>query len=164
MDCAQIVDSLSAYLDEELAADERQKVRQHLESCPACRGQLDELSRHQELLASLPRMPLPSGLYERVRREIQESALPAPVRALPRRAAFPRWSRSLAAAAAVLLLFLGLLVVLGRSQTQPGPAVAPPTLAQRHALEAGSALLGEPPLWSPASYQPGGLTMGGRRP
>jgi len=42
MNCEQIKELLSAYLDDTLAPNERQAVLQHLSTCEECRAILDD--------------------------------------------------------------------------------------------------------------------------
>jgi anti-sigma factor RsiW len=44
MNCKEVVELSSPYLSRELAADCMAEIRKHLESCPACAGELDQLS------------------------------------------------------------------------------------------------------------------------
>ena len=61
MSLCQSIDTLSmAYLDDELAAEERHELEAHLTECASCRAQLDGERADQELLQralSAPRMP-----------------------------------------------------------------------------------------------------------
>lgn len=63
---------LSAYLDEELSADETARLEAHLETCHACQSRLDGLTRVSETLRSLERAAPPPILEELVlgRREV----------------------------------------------------------------------------------------------
>lgn len=63
---------LSAYLDEELGADETARVEAHLDTCHACRHRLDGLARVTETLRGLERAAPPPILEEMVlgRREV----------------------------------------------------------------------------------------------
>jgi hypothetical protein len=58
MKCEKVHTRLAGYLDDAVDAaprpEERGEIRQHLESCPACR---EELQRYQKLSALLSRMP-----------------------------------------------------------------------------------------------------------
>lgn len=60
---------LSAFLDGELTQAESQRVRLHLEGCPECRAQLDQMARLQRATAALE-FPGPDerldGLAERL--------------------------------------------------------------------------------------------------
>lgn len=156
MDCHQAGELLSLHLDRELSSGESRNVDRHLEQCPDCRLHLEELERNRDLLAALPRVRLPEGMFERVVTELQTAAPRTRILAMPA----PRgslWSgrRVLAAAAAILLLCLGGLTMLGYYSPEPGLQVAARPVVNRHALDSGSPLLGEPPMWTTASYVPG---------
>ena len=63
---------LSAYLDRELADDERARVEDHVGICPHCRRVLATLRRTLERLRDLPASPQPEvaeGVIERLRDE-----------------------------------------------------------------------------------------------
>ncbi len=53
MRCEEIETLLSGYLDGELTQQERQKVALHLESCPRCREQSEELKTLKDATAQL---------------------------------------------------------------------------------------------------------------
>lgn len=63
---------LSAYLDEELSANETARLEAHLETCHACQNRLQALTRVSETLRSLERAAPPPILEELVlgRREV----------------------------------------------------------------------------------------------
>ncbi len=54
---------LSAYLDDEVSADERALVKSHLATCEACQLELDSLSWTVNLLHRLPEETLPRNFY-----------------------------------------------------------------------------------------------------
>jgi anti-sigma factor (TIGR02949 family) len=68
--CAEVQARLSAWLDGELAAEERREVAGHLEVCPECRRELALLKRLDEALGSLE-APAPARLPERVLDRLQ---------------------------------------------------------------------------------------------
>ncbi len=57
-ECSHIRERLSAYLDGETEARETERIRQHLEVCPECRGELAALERLSAALTNL-RAPVP---------------------------------------------------------------------------------------------------------
>lgn len=156
MDCHQAAEHLSPFLDGELESPREGALQVHLDGCPACRDHLQELERNRALLAALPRMPLPEDLLGRVVQAVESSGPRTRVALLPTRR--PSWNgrRVLAAAAAVVLFCLGALTLLGYYSEEPGPQVAAQPVVNRHALDTGAPLLGEPPLWTTASYVVGG--------
>jgi hypothetical protein len=124
LDCDAVRGELAALLYEELNAEARRRVEAHLETCPACRT---ELEAHRRTLRLLDQWPVPPT---------------APANVIPlasaARARRPRWWRPVvigAAAAAVVFAALGLLgtsvtfsdgrlvVSVGRGTpaAQPGP-------------------------------------------
>ncbi len=61
MNCEQVEELLSAYLDNALATGERREVAAHLQTCTKCSALLAEFSRNDALLSHLPRIsPDPS--------------------------------------------------------------------------------------------------------
>jgi anti-sigma factor RsiW len=61
-DIHRIAQQLSAYLDGELAPDEAVQVREHLDGCPSCRGELDELRGTKRVLGRLRPIDVPPDL------------------------------------------------------------------------------------------------------
>lgn len=71
MNCIEVRSRLSDYIDNDLPADERKEVEQHLEECPGCRVELNSLRLLQSEVASLPKEISPardlwSGIEDRV--------------------------------------------------------------------------------------------------
>lgn len=66
MNCEQVEERLSAYLDNMLAPDERRTTTIHLQACPHCMMLLAELRQHDILLAQLPRVHPSAALHERI--------------------------------------------------------------------------------------------------
>jgi len=70
-ECAKVGRLLSRYLDKELDNIRDFRVKRHLDSCPACRKELLELSRVKELVLKQERKALPqdyliSRLWKRI--------------------------------------------------------------------------------------------------
>jgi hypothetical protein len=124
-----VTEELSAYMDGELGAPEREAVAAHLRSCPACARHLEELRAVDTAARDLP-LAVPDGYFEAFRGSLrQRLQRPRPVR---RRVA-PVWIGAAAAAVALALLTPRLLV---RDSRAPVPRAAPaPTLAA-HGSEA----------------------------
>ncbi|HEY0756574.1 MAG TPA: zf-HC2 domain-containing protein [Ktedonobacteraceae bacterium] len=66
MNCEQVEERLSAYLDNMLVSEESREVAIHLRSCPHCTRLLAELSQYDMLLARLPRVSPSLALRERL--------------------------------------------------------------------------------------------------
>ena len=93
MECSEIQEQLSAFLDQDLTEDLRLQITRHLASCPACQAELAALERLDAALIELE-VQAPPGLAAGVRRRLPRPASP--------------WRQSLALAACLLLgIFLG---------------------------------------------------------
>src|SRR5438552_3771389 len=66
MNCEQVKELLSPYLDNALAEEERRIVAAHLETCPACNVLLADFRHFDTLLSQLPRVGPGVGLRERI--------------------------------------------------------------------------------------------------
>jgi anti-sigma factor RsiW len=134
MSLCQSIDTLSmAFLDDELAAEERRELELHLLDCASCRGHLDgerdELTMLREALVAPPASAL---LKARISRALDaEDAASA-------RSERRRWSQwflpgsAMLAAAAAILVFVG--VGAPRSQNGSKAALGDVAKQQTHAL------------------------------
>lgn len=66
MNCEQVEELLSAYLDNMLASEERRLITTHLQTCQKCSETLAEYRRNDMLLARLPRVAPDAALRERI--------------------------------------------------------------------------------------------------
>src|SRR6266571_4552890 len=66
MNCEQVEELLSAYLDNALAPAERREVAAHLQTCSSCSIMLAEFMRNDALLSHLPRVSPDPALRERI--------------------------------------------------------------------------------------------------
>lgn len=66
MNCEQVEELLSAYLDNMLTPEERRLVALHLQSCTACSTILSDYSNNDTLIALLPRVSPDAALRERL--------------------------------------------------------------------------------------------------
>lgn len=65
MNCEQVKELLSAYLDKTLALEERATITDHLHTCVQCRALLEDYRQNDTLLAQLPRVsPTPLLRYK----------------------------------------------------------------------------------------------------
>jgi len=99
MKCEDLRERLSALLEEELPAEEREEAERHLVSCEACRADAAGVRGVMELLHGLPRERAPRDLPAQVTARLDEPARPA----LP-------WRWVPVAAAACLALAAGLIL------------------------------------------------------
>jgi anti-sigma factor RsiW len=128
MSLCESIDTLSmAYLDDELAAEERRELELHLTECPGCRSHLDgERSEHALLHRALAAPPAPALLRARLARALDAEDQAAA------RAARKRWTRfvlpgsAIAAAAAAMAMFVG-----GQIPSERGAAVVDQVVRQQ---------------------------------
>ncbi len=66
MECELFENLLSPYLEDELTAEERLAVEEHLESCADCSLLFDLMSETQESLADFPQAEMSEELLERL--------------------------------------------------------------------------------------------------
>lgn len=74
MNCSQTRKSLSAYIDGELFGREAAAVVAHVEACPSCQLELQDLTLVKDMLASLPRVHAPASLQAGVMARLHELA------------------------------------------------------------------------------------------
>lgn len=141
---------LSEYLDDDLSADDRRQMSEHLATCDGCRATLEELRQvvveATALTDSAPARDLWSGVAARI-----DTANPVRRASAFRRAISSRLSFTLpqlAAAGLTLMVLSGGLVWMARSgypqadfqpvsaEVNPDPAAIPANFADRHYDEA----------------------------
>ena len=62
--CRQVVDLVTAYLEDVLPTDERRAFERHVAICPPCRGYLSQMRRVQQLTGTLEADDVPERLRE----------------------------------------------------------------------------------------------------
>jgi anti-sigma factor RsiW len=131
--CRVVIDTLSAYIDRELPAAEREAVRRHLHGCPGCSSAHERLAEAWTLVAEAPRVSPRVDLWPRI-----EARLEAERR-------WPAWLGRLAwsplPALATLMLVAGLLLGLQMGEAMIGGRRA----ATVSAMDASVHLLGDFP-------------------
>ena len=130
---AHVTERLSAYMDGELDASDRETVAAHLRGCAACAHHLEEL-RAVDTAARELSLAVPDGYFEAFRGSLRERL--QRTRPTPRRRA-PVWS--LAAAAAVVLALLTPRLLVRDPRARVAPAAPAPTLPGRGAEPAVTA-------------------------
>jgi hypothetical protein len=122
-------DLLSAYLDNQVTAAERDRIEGHLHSCAVCQRELDTLRQTVTLLRAMPRVQVPHAFT------LSEAQV-----GIRRPAARPAWYggalRGFAAVTAMLLVALVAANLLRRQTWTPSEMVA---LAPKPAVEATAA-------------------------
>ena len=101
-ECDKMCEQLAAYLEGDLAPEDRAAAEAHLESCPACSAVLAELrmiiAQAGQLASLSPPRDLWKGIESRIGTKVTPLAAPAARRAVPR-----RWPLAIAAAALIAL-------------------------------------------------------------
>ena len=127
--CEEAFDLLEPYLDGDLPPDEADRVRRHLDGCPACAGELALAARIQRELRALPQPDCPPEVIERVRRAGRGAVVP-----FPSGERAPRWRIAAAAALVALAVGGGWLGVHIQQERQRQEQVAQATQEARLAL------------------------------
>lgn len=73
MNCETMEELISAYVDGEVTAEERQTVERHVASCASCRAALQDFSTAQTLLRTLPVLDAPQGFRQRVTAHVEQT-------------------------------------------------------------------------------------------
>ncbi len=72
MSCNTSQSKLSAYVDGEMSGMEMQAIRRHVNHCPDCQGQVNDLKSVQMVLRGLPSTPeAPANLPDRITASIK---------------------------------------------------------------------------------------------
>jgi len=121
---AEQLEQLTAYLDGELAPDDRAEIERLLDSDAEARRLLDELRETSELVAGLPRGRAPEDLARQVSARLERQALlgDAPVMAAPVRVGWS-WANRLALVAAVVLVCTVAWMGWPQFEDQPTPVM-----------------------------------------
>lgn len=127
--CGETLDLLEPYLDGDLPPGEMDRVRRHLDGCPACTGELALAARIQRELRALPQLDCPPEVIERVRAAGRGEVVP-----FPSRERAPRWRIAAAAALVTLAVGGGLLGVHIQHEREQQEQVAQATQEARLAL------------------------------
>jgi len=128
MKCEDVIRRLDDHLDGRLPEDDRRRVEAHLEECPGCRREAEELRALTEAAAALPRSLAPAReLWPGIAKRIGEHRLVG--------ASFGRgatWRRSLrfAAAAAAVVAVTSIVTFSLIHHGENGPLAARPSLQQ----------------------------------
>jgi anti-sigma factor RsiW len=72
MGCKVVKNMLSEFIDDELAPEQKEAVKLHLQGCAACRMEVEELGAVHGLFASAERFSAPYGFSTRVMANLEE--------------------------------------------------------------------------------------------
>jgi hypothetical protein len=116
-------EQLTAYLDGELSAAERQEVEQLLDRDPEARQLLEELRQASRLVAALPRGKAPVDMSASVMARLERQALLGELeKNQPRRPRqSPGWGRLLGVAVGTLMMLTAGWLMVKQSRPAPGP-------------------------------------------
>lgn len=104
MRCHDICENLSAYIDGMLDKSDASLVEQHLESCPGCKAEYDDLLATVELVRDLPEVELPPGFRDELKeRLITAGSFEGAPKPATRRLFGGRWVGMVAAAAVIFI-------------------------------------------------------------
>jgi putative zinc finger protein len=78
MNCEETRDRFSSLWEKELAATEEKVLKEHLSSCPECRGEFERFEKTMEWLHSVEEVEVPSGFLQDLskKREEKKGAIP----------------------------------------------------------------------------------------
>lgn len=107
MNCGEVKKIIQLYLDDELSSRETLEAHNHLESCTSCSALLASFAKQDELLRQAARLEKSDDpvLRSKILAAISEQSVAEPAG----RFLSTRWSRFVIAAAAMLILAIGLL-------------------------------------------------------
>lgn len=74
MTCNRLKDLLSLYIDNQLSADQRRQVEEHIAACPECAAELDLLRQAVDLAGALDEVQLPEGFHAALQARLAEAA------------------------------------------------------------------------------------------
>lgn len=74
MNCKEIQENLSLYLDKSLTMEELNTVNKHLAGCPDCQKELEALEKTIALLSSLEELQPPASFRRSLRHKLEEQA------------------------------------------------------------------------------------------
>lgn len=120
MNCQEIQNELSAYVDGELSPELRTQIDAHVGSCPQCRERFAELKKLAAGVSALPKLQPAPEFLTAVRRKIARGEEPGDASwvDLLFRASWPRVALGAAAVIAVLILLTDMSRPLWRRQPQ----------------------------------------------
>jgi anti-sigma factor RsiW len=114
-------DMLSAYLDDELTADERAAVDAQLETSAEWRSELTEVRAARDALRSLPERDAPAGFWDAVAAGVvaNDDGVVVPITAARSHSGVRRRWTWIAAGAAAVAAVVAVIVVPHRNQVSP---------------------------------------------
>jgi mycothiol system anti-sigma-R factor len=113
MNCSEMEEIISAYADNELPQDEKEKVQNHLDSCGKCRGMLKFEMAAKSAVRSMQITKAPSRLRQSIMAEISKDAEPSTEKVIKTPFLSRIFKQNVAfATAAIILLFIGVFIAV----------------------------------------------------
>lgn len=140
MKCSDFKKAVNRYADSEMTETARIAMQQHIDECPACRRQMQEIHRLSAFMATDLIPDVPPGFAAVVMRRVRAVGRPQQTETI---SFLPAWWHAMTrpariAAAAMLTLSMGLGAVMGwdTSQAQKSSlGTVKPDLVARYSLE-----------------------------
>lgn len=107
MNCKDVIELLSAYVDGEITGEEIQQVDSHLEGCPHCQSQLAAIKNLISMVHELDELEVPAG----VSRSLRQIATDKPSTTMPAKGWLTNRLSYLVATGAVAIAALTLLLI-----------------------------------------------------
>lgn len=104
MQCHEIQESLSAYLDGMLDPSVMEAVDRHLKQCPVCRSEVEDLKMIVRLVRDLPEVEPPAGFRAELRAKLERVPAPSGKAGMMQKISRRRWAGIIALAASFLLV------------------------------------------------------------
>lgn len=73
--CEKLLEMISPYLDGELQESEREEFLAHMEQCPQCKKEVEELEQLLHDFSEIPEVELPEGFHEELMVKIKDSVV-----------------------------------------------------------------------------------------
>jgi anti-sigma factor RsiW len=109
MKCSHIRNMISQYVDNELALDEKNLFTSHIQTCPACKEELEGIQSVHQLFAPVERFGAPYGFATRVMAHLEESEETGLSRLWRLLTARPFFLRTVEVAFAVIIMLIGVM-------------------------------------------------------
>lgn len=108
MKCRKILNSMTAYLDKELAGAQKAEFEKHMAECQCCRLKLSEVQRMLSSVNPREDIPLPPEYHSQLHRKLIEIEMGKALNRKSFSLPFNLFKPALAGAFAMLFIFLGL--------------------------------------------------------
>lgn len=118
MNCNEVREWMSLYIDHMLDEEQMDSMKNHLDTCDACRCELNELRNIAQLLQEVPDLPVPEEFDQLLRRAIQSEK-----KAIKRGHQQQKWIRYTSLAAVFAIGIFSVLHFQGQIPTEPVPAI-----------------------------------------